>query len=514
MYKLLEDWKGPGRIECRDIGPFRCLITFDTVEIKEAEVENELLLSLFDEVKPHWEIFWSLSRRIWIEIMGLPIGLWSSENYNKIVKLSGKIVRIDDRTEESKSFTTARILLDCFQWERIHEWITLRIDGREFEVFVKEFGSEVYSVQSHPDLDSESYLFMAEEEPHVELERPAVVNKAVNLNFRNVIDPVVNAIMMNNWVTMQTINSGGGLCGTTGVNKEVNGAIVWSESTVSSYKEEERVNDLDLDPMVWEAQLGAGVWSKLNKAIINPNQTRTVNSNAVSVVGHKSGSSSTCPFSLGFGPCKDQFHVHRTSARAPSDPEWSEDISETPIARRKSTTGEGDCDGGCSEEIQSDETLYLINEEARARADFFADFDGPGNAAIVRAESATAVEESEEDFDHYEGQRDWLIEGADCTGGDSRFRGPAGEHCKEDGSETRLREEVTESKKLWSKGGISFDSNDEEEILVRLVDRKLDGKKRIDLRPKKQRQGRKTPCIQGRTLATRTLRLGAKSKLK
>ncbi|MED6124773.1 hypothetical protein PIB30_062099 [Stylosanthes scabra] len=115
MYKLLELWGGPGEIEVRDVGPFRCLITFETVEIRDAALQDELLLSIFDEVRHHWEIFWSLSRRVWIEITGLPIGLWCEENFNNIVKLWGKIVRIDDKTEESKSYSTARMMLDCFQ---------------------------------------------------------------------------------------------------------------------------------------------------------------------------------------------------------------------------------------------------------------------------------------------------------------------------------------------------------------------------------------------------------------
>ncbi|MED6163681.1 hypothetical protein PIB30_082332 [Stylosanthes scabra] len=58
MYKILEEWKGPGSIEYRDVGPFRCLITFDSPEIRDAALENELLLSTFDEVRRHWEIFW------------------------------------------------------------------------------------------------------------------------------------------------------------------------------------------------------------------------------------------------------------------------------------------------------------------------------------------------------------------------------------------------------------------------------------------------------------------------
>ncbi|MED6169463.1 hypothetical protein PIB30_021596 [Stylosanthes scabra] len=87
MYKLLKKWGGLGEIEVRDVGPFRCLITFETVEIRDAAIHDELLLSLFDEVRHHWEMFWSLSTRVWIEIMGLPIGLWYKENFNRIVKL-------------------------------------------------------------------------------------------------------------------------------------------------------------------------------------------------------------------------------------------------------------------------------------------------------------------------------------------------------------------------------------------------------------------------------------------
>ncbi|MED6172433.1 hypothetical protein PIB30_050073, partial [Stylosanthes scabra] len=158
MYKLLEEWKGPGGIECRDVGPFKCLLTFDTTETRDAALEDDLLLSVFDEVRPHWETFWSLSRRVWIDIMGLPIGLRSNENLNRIAKLWGKLVRLDDRTKGSKSFSTARILVDCYQWERVHEWVSMRIEDKQFDVFVKEFDLEVYSVQSHPDLGSESLM--------------------------------------------------------------------------------------------------------------------------------------------------------------------------------------------------------------------------------------------------------------------------------------------------------------------------------------------------------------------
>ncbi|MED6179817.1 hypothetical protein PIB30_004462 [Stylosanthes scabra] len=53
MNHLLGEWPRPGSIECRDVGPYRCLITFSSSEIRDAALNNDLLLSSFDEVIPH-----------------------------------------------------------------------------------------------------------------------------------------------------------------------------------------------------------------------------------------------------------------------------------------------------------------------------------------------------------------------------------------------------------------------------------------------------------------------------
>ncbi|MED6160700.1 hypothetical protein PIB30_053837 [Stylosanthes scabra] len=151
MNLLLDEWKGPGDIEVRDIGPYRCLITFTTSETRDIALEDELLLSVFDELRPHWDIFWCHSRRVWIAITGMPVCMWCSKNFEVIVKLWGKPIKWDDRGAESKSYTTCRIQIECYQWEMINEWVSIKIDDRVFEVFVKEFGPKLYSVESHPD---------------------------------------------------------------------------------------------------------------------------------------------------------------------------------------------------------------------------------------------------------------------------------------------------------------------------------------------------------------------------
>ncbi|MED6193782.1 hypothetical protein PIB30_022700 [Stylosanthes scabra] len=172
------------------------------------EVQNILLKDwrgpVFDEIKPHWDIFWGLSRRVWIEVIGLSIYVWLEETFKNIAKLWGSYVYSDDRTGESLSFTVARFLIDCFEWEPINEWDTLKVEDREFECFVKEFGGEVYSRESHPNeiekklmntTDSvtksaswvqETPMPLAEGSPMTVVVRSLVEGGDGNLNFQDV----------------------------------------------------------------------------------------------------------------------------------------------------------------------------------------------------------------------------------------------------------------------------------------------------------------------------------------
>ncbi|MED6110166.1 hypothetical protein PIB30_040501 [Stylosanthes scabra] len=58
MNRLLDEWNGPGDIESHDVGPYRCLVTFSSLEIRDEAMKDELLLSTFDEVRPLWEFVW------------------------------------------------------------------------------------------------------------------------------------------------------------------------------------------------------------------------------------------------------------------------------------------------------------------------------------------------------------------------------------------------------------------------------------------------------------------------
>ncbi|MED6211272.1 hypothetical protein PIB30_072140 [Stylosanthes scabra] len=114
---LLKNWEGPGIIECRDVALFRCLITFESEKIMEEALGKQSFLSAFDKVRHHWGAVWSLSKRVWVEVMGLPTFVWSEETFNSIAKLWEISVYADDRIEEFMSFSMAMFLIVTPQYQ-------------------------------------------------------------------------------------------------------------------------------------------------------------------------------------------------------------------------------------------------------------------------------------------------------------------------------------------------------------------------------------------------------------
>ncbi|MED6169148.1 hypothetical protein PIB30_018675 [Stylosanthes scabra] len=53
LKKIKEVWEGDGEILCRDVGPTRCLLTFETTKARDEAYEKSALLEIFDELRPH-----------------------------------------------------------------------------------------------------------------------------------------------------------------------------------------------------------------------------------------------------------------------------------------------------------------------------------------------------------------------------------------------------------------------------------------------------------------------------
>ncbi|MED6119820.1 hypothetical protein PIB30_015116 [Stylosanthes scabra] len=145
--QIAEVWEGPGEVSCRDLGPFKCLLTFESLEAKNIAMDSTSLQSLFFELRPHWGFPRTQSRWIWLEITSVPVHAWSAETFMNIGKLWGKPVMMDELTDYYLSYTCASILVDSYEWEFIHEWVLLDDGERKFEVYVNEFGREMYNAK-------------------------------------------------------------------------------------------------------------------------------------------------------------------------------------------------------------------------------------------------------------------------------------------------------------------------------------------------------------------------------
>ncbi|MED6145841.1 hypothetical protein PIB30_028947 [Stylosanthes scabra] len=497
MNVLLDEWNGLGNIECRDVGPYRYLVSFSSVEIRDQAMSNELLLSVFDEVRHHWDFVSSISRRVWVEIMGLPVNLWCIENFQSISKLWGKFILVDDRTGDPKSFNITRVMLDCFQWKQIHEWISLKIGDRVIDV-VKEVGAESYSMESHPNREvensgsSESLNSMSMVgESLVEVEETRATSGHSDLNWKNVEDPLINAIIAGKLgANLCPLFDGTAFLG-VGVESVIGGVVCDSvthrkiETSLTEGVVRKSLAEVEANE-VWCVQQG-----NKNRAPLSVQIGSRVD---VGISDNEEGNIETLHYVNG------DIEAQRNLLSVGATPTGIDGVFAV-----AASGGEGE---------RSEETLYRINEQVFCRNAFGnfgdlelesadahvkpidADLEGVQNCAVngVRGEfeevvGMVLIGNKTDDVSVDQVHNQWKLVNDDLTEEDNSL-------------------EVVVAKGVWDKGGIFFDSSDEEEVVTRFTGRKVQGRKRS----KKFIQTRNLPCIEGRTLATRKLRLATKSK--
>ncbi|MED6219979.1 hypothetical protein PIB30_040772 [Stylosanthes scabra] len=457
----------------------------------------------------------------------------------------------------------------------IHDWISLKVEDWIFEVFAKEFGSEIYSIQSHPNMEDICYDFG--EDRAVEslaVHAPAANGRFAatdgngNLNLQDIDDPKD--------VNDERICVGNGWC------------------------------EMDHDPMRLEAHLGNLGYVHLPLELGHCNmltEAKPSNDNGSSSLG-------SCPYLPGFVvseiPVVRDAVAGDTKAREKElEPLKSVDTksesSETRYCINREPIGGvevavdsrevddddeeiGGGDGGLisaysrlDDDISSEETLYRINPDVflavngDARLSEFGGISG-ADAVSEDAPLDNAIEEDdgveervEEEFaeefsatkgvfhvsvphpspsgvprsedgvvDHGENEvnsansaylsdetlyrinSNFENEQRRVEGENSEFEseGAVGEEWDPVEDEDSSAE-IIAAKEIWCRAGLFIGSSEEEEIHSKLVrQKKVEGKRQPNLRPEEQRQGKKPPCIQGRSFATRKLMSGTKPKLR
>ncbi|MED6138037.1 hypothetical protein PIB30_070603 [Stylosanthes scabra] len=281
-----------GRVKCKDVGPFRCLVTFESETIRDEALSNQILMNVFDEIRHHWGLVWSFSRRVWVEVMWLPTIVWSEETFKSIAKLWGKV--------------------------KVDEW--------EFEIFVKEFGAAVYSRESHQNEAELAYmgetesqgairsLSLIEETPTVVQDEAATGGDDGGGNLNNVDVNTVDDFENHGERTNEVNDDGslgvketrheGEVAGRRRDRDEWFGMKVWA-----SLEEVSPVVDLGLvDKFDPTYNVDGGNWADSHKTA------------GIQCPSSSPSDTDSCPYPPGFGSCTNSAHAHGTVGDQ-SDPE-------------------------------------------------------------------------------------------------------------------------------------------------------------------------------------------------
>jgi len=104
----------PNKILVRDLGKFKFLLTVESKEIKEKlKTEGEECLKQWFSSFSDWvEEDACQTRRLWLEMVGVPIHIWSDQNIKRIAENLGDVVYIEKDTSNMTSFASAKVVID------------------------------------------------------------------------------------------------------------------------------------------------------------------------------------------------------------------------------------------------------------------------------------------------------------------------------------------------------------------------------------------------------------------
>ena len=127
---------------------FKFILTFGTIDQMEASLANHVMLDKwFCEVKK-WDIYEVCdTRRVWIEVFGVPPHGWNQQNFENIASIWGKVVCLETPIEDTISFESMRILIDSDRLQTIEGHLLLHLGDAGYRIKVKEAS---YSFQINP----------------------------------------------------------------------------------------------------------------------------------------------------------------------------------------------------------------------------------------------------------------------------------------------------------------------------------------------------------------------------
>ncbi|MED6223040.1 hypothetical protein PIB30_070151 [Stylosanthes scabra] len=203
----------------------------------------------------------------------------------------------------------------------INKWITIKVDERKFEVYVREIGGEIYSLQAHPNKSNESNGMdcsvsrassVVKEMSPSEMGRTTEVSRGCLNSLNGGHDPVLENALIRNSENVKGFNDGNANCDDSGMiekhdeGREI-GVILENDDALVETNRLQMCNDL------FVAQNDVSETSENGPRIDITNNGLQDNEIGVDIgLSDKDVpiSPSSCPYPPGFGPCTSSNHVH------------------------------------------------------------------------------------------------------------------------------------------------------------------------------------------------------------
>jgi len=87
----------------------------------------------------NWDIYEACdSRRLWIEVFGVPPHGWSLRNFERMASLWGKLICLETSIDDTVCFDSMKILIESKSFQDVVGHIVLQIVDAGYRIMVKE----------------------------------------------------------------------------------------------------------------------------------------------------------------------------------------------------------------------------------------------------------------------------------------------------------------------------------------------------------------------------------------
>ena len=131
------------------LSSLKFILTFPTMAQMEESLNNHEELDIWFNNITRWSIDDSCeTRRVWVEVFGIPPCGWCWENFDKIASLWGRLITLGKAISRTDSFESMKMLIVTDVFNRIDQDVILNLGDGGYRLMIREIGTAVQIVHN------------------------------------------------------------------------------------------------------------------------------------------------------------------------------------------------------------------------------------------------------------------------------------------------------------------------------------------------------------------------------